>query len=148
MDPRRKYIDPDGLYPAEGLRECEQRALEVLKYLPNAEVSRTRDVIQLSWGTERGVIVVVTAETLELRLPTVEWTRGAYGPAESSRMWKRRLWSRLGDDELPLLIGSALEARDREFKVCRYCGQEFPREHRFDARTCQGCASEHLGVVY
>jgi hypothetical protein len=82
-------IDPRIEFPSEGLRQVERLALRVLKYLPLAEVTRTRDVIQLDDGGEEGIIVLVTAEKVELRLPTVEWTQGAYGPAYASCFWKR-----------------------------------------------------------
>jgi hypothetical protein len=77
MKDERSRIDPDGRYPADGLRTVERRALCVLAMLPDARVERTRDAIQIDHGAEEGIVLLVTAEALELRLPTVEWTWGA-----------------------------------------------------------------------
>ena len=62
-------------------------AERVLVVLPGAMLERTRDAIQFDWGGEQGIVLLVGPEALELRLPTVEWTKGAYGPARSSRLW-------------------------------------------------------------
>src|SRR6187401_2737431 len=100
----RSRIDPDGRYTAEGLTQVEARALEVHALLPDAVLERTRDVIQLDSGGERGIVVVVTPEALELRFPTIEWTQGSYGPALSSRLWKRVLWDKLEDGALVEIV--------------------------------------------
>lgn len=146
-DNKRRLIDPENRYPAEGLRHVEQRALEVLAARPGAEVSRTRDVIQLEWGGEEGIVAVVTAEALELRLPRVEWTMGSYGPALASCLWQRVGWGELKDGELASLLAQAQAARDAEFRVCAYCGERFPPD-RMTHDACHGCASAHRGVVY
>lgn len=85
----RQLIDPEERYPSEGLRRVEILALEILMLLPDASVERTRDAIQIESGGEKGIVVLVTPEAVELRLPTVEWTMGAYGPAGASTLWKR-----------------------------------------------------------
>ena len=88
MNDDRKRIDPDDRYPSEGLRMVERHALRVLQFLPQAKVERTQDAIQITEGDDKGFIVLVTPEAVEFRLPTVEWTCGAYGPARASRLWK------------------------------------------------------------
>ncbi len=148
----RKLIDPRGEYPAEGLRRCEEIAAQVLQFLPGASVSRTRDVIQLEHGGdgEDGIVVVVTAEALELRLPSVEWTCGSHGPASSSRLWKRvkctdsllHSRKRLGGH-----LERARAARAAEFSTCAFCGRRFSRDH-MTGNACHGCGSQHLGIVY
>lgn len=41
--------------------------------LLGAEEARTRDAIQLTEPSDPGVVVLVTPEAVEVRLPTVEW---------------------------------------------------------------------------
>ena len=115
---------------------------------PTAALTRTRDVLQ--FDVERGdsrITLLVTAEALELRLPTVEWPT-PYLPIPSTRLWKRVAWSRIGDDQaLQALIDGAFEARRREFVPCRFCHEATPAEHRH-GRVCHGCAEGHLGIVH
>ncbi len=148
LDADRNRIDPDRRYRAEGLRLLEQTALQVLDLLPGAHVERTRDVIQIEWGGDEGIVVLVTPEIIELRLPTVEWTRGAYGPAPSSRYLRRLRADSLNETRLREWVDKAKEVRRKEFRECKFCGERFPTEHLFDRHTCHACASEHLGVVY
>lgn len=142
-------IDPEDRYPAEGMRRVEDLAMRVLESLPDAQVERTRDAIQIEHGGDRGVVVLVTAEALELRLPTVEWTCGAYGPASSSRLWKRVLADRIdeGKQDLADLLDKARRARAREFKKCKYCKRLVAVEYRH-GDVCHGCAESHEGVVH
>lgn len=147
-DFKRKLLDPKGEYPADGLRQVEELAWQVLQLSPTAVISRTRDVIQIDMGGAEGIVVLVTAEALELRLPTVEWTMGAYGPAEASRFWKRISARRMNDLKLAELLESARQARREEYKTCQFCKEQFPPEFLSDESTCQGCAEKYLGVVY
>ena len=78
MNEGRSHIDPEGKYPSDGMRKVEQNAGRVLDLLPSAVVERTRDCIQIDYGGEEGIVVLITAEAIELRLPTVEWTMGSY----------------------------------------------------------------------
>lgn len=148
MNNERSHIDPEVKYPSDGLRLVEQNAIRVLNILPGAVVERTRDCIQIDYRGNRGIVVLVTAEAIELRIPTVEWTMGSYGPADASRLWKRVECSRITDAELESLLNDALKHRENEFKKCRYCGRSLPREHMHSADVCQGCAEKHLGVVH
>lgn len=144
----RTQIDPGNRYPADGLLRVERLALRVLDHLPGAELERTRDVIQIDWGGEKGIVVVATPEAIELRLPTVEWTQGAYGPAASSRLWQRVRTDEMDNRSVQDLIDAALAARREAFHECRFCGRRFPPEHRFSEDVCHSCASKHFGVVY
>ncbi|MGB5816377.1 MAG: hypothetical protein WBI27_14375 [Thermoanaerobaculia bacterium] len=106
-------------------------------------------MIQINWRGERGLVFLVTAEAIEIRLPTIEWTRGAYGPAASSTLWKRATWEDLQSGRgLHGLIDEARAARESEFKRCRFCGEEVPSERRIDEEVCHGCAERHLGVTF
>lgn len=145
----RQLIDPEGRYPSEGLRRVEILALEILMLLPDASVERTRDAIQIESGGEKGIVVLVTPEAVELRLPTVEWTMGAYGPAGASTLWKRvELRRRSRRVNWRKLLESALQERGQQFHLCRYCGEEFPPEYRYGDDVCHGCAERHLGIVH
>lgn len=141
-------VDPEGRYLAEGLRVLERQALQLLELMPDAEVARTRDAIQINQGGEEGIVVLVTREALELRLPLVEWTMGSYGPAASSRLWKRVEWAQLREHELAELLAQLQAARSGELRKCPYCGGEFPPERRIEKDVCHACAERHLGVVF
>lgn len=143
----RSLIDPQGQYPADGLRRVELRALEVAQARPGAVLTRVRDVVQLEWGGEEGIVALVTAEALELRLPVVEWTMGSYGPAMASRLWRRFAWDELSPSQLGDVLQQAQAARDAEYQECIYCHQRFTLDH-MTGDACHSCASKHLGVVY
>lgn len=147
MDSEWERIDPEAKYVLGELRSFEQFALRVLDLLPGARVDRARDVIQITQEDERGIIVIVTPEAVELRLPTTEWV-GPHTPIASSRLWKRVKWDRMSDARLSRFLESAGQARAAEFTRCRFCGQEFPPEHRHEEDVCHGCAERHLGVVH
>ena len=141
-------------YHDEYLRLFEVLANTLLTILPGATTTRTRDAIQVDYHEEKGITILLTPETLEIRLPTITWTKGAYGPVPSSRLWKRIPLARFGMpdeastcDKLQELVRAGLERRNREFKQCRYCKKTFPVEHMTE-RACHACASRHLGVVY
>lgn len=91
--------------------------------------------------------VVLTPEALEVRLPTVAWTQGAYGPAASSTLWQRVLWESISTADVYALCTDALRVREKQFVPCRFCGREFPPEHRHDD-VCHGCAERELGIVH
>ena len=143
----RLSIDPENLYPADGLRQVERNALRVLDLLPLGRLTRTRDVIQIDDAGDVGISVLVTAEVIEFRLPTVEWTVGAYGPAFATRLWKRYRFAALSDKSLERLIRAARDARRNEFIPCRYCQRLVPPEHRH-GDVCHGCAERHEGIVH
>jgi hypothetical protein len=143
----RNRIDPEGRYPAAGLRSFETLALRILERIPGGNVSRTRDVIQINDSGEEGVCLVITAEAIEFRLPSIEWTCGAYGPAPTSVLWKRVKWDGLSDEKFDALLAAARRARQAQFRTCRFCGDRFPPEHRH-GNVCHGCAEKHLGVVH
>jgi hypothetical protein len=119
--------------------------------VPGAEFTdRTRDVIQLGVPTgieeDDRIVILVTAEAFEIRLPTVEWTMGAYGPALTSKLWRRPRVS-VGLPAVADLIQGAIEVRWKQFRVCKYCGERFPPEHRH-GNVCHGCAEKHQGIVH
>jgi hypothetical protein len=148
MTDGKDRIDPGHRYPSQGLLRVERNALRVLACYPACALERTRDAIQIDLGDEGGgVTMLVTAEAIELRMPTVEWTCGACGPAGSSRRWKRIRPDAVSDERLRDMISKAIEARQAEFKPCKYCGELVPPEHR-TGNACHGCASTHRGVVY
>jgi len=128
----------------------EQHAQRLLGLLPvYSTLERTRDAIQIDLGGSEGVVLLVTGEALELRLPTIEWTRGAYGPAEASVLWKRvKNLEKLDDAQILDLVEAARAARLRQFIKCRFCGCPTPPEYRTHKDVCHRCAEENLGVVF
>ena len=145
---RRYNLDPEEKYPSEGPLKVEKNAKRVLDLLPTSTVERTRDCIQIDCGGDKGIVILVTPESIELRLPTVEWTMGTYGPAASSRFWKRIRESEVTDEELEELLIEALKERLSEFRNCRYCKKSFPPEYRHSEDVCHGCAEKYLGVCH
>jgi hypothetical protein len=67
----------------------------------------TRDCIQINCCGEKGIVILVTAEAIELRLPTIEW-KGPHEPVASSRFWKRIQESEIADKELGTILREAL----------------------------------------
>lgn len=116
--------------------------------LAEARVTQTPHVTELVVDGERGLIVLVTAEAFELRLPTVEWTAGTHAPAETSRLWRRLAADRLSDAELAAHIDRARADRAAEFVTCRYCGRRTPPEYRVGEDVCHTCAEQHDDVVF
>jgi hypothetical protein len=102
-------------------------------------------VIQITYAGQEGIVVLVTAEAIEIRLPTIEWTMGAYGPTPSSIFWKRMKTP--SDEQLADVLDKGLWARSSQFRLCIFCCKAFPPEH-MTGKACHGCATEHLGVVY
>lgn len=147
MQDEMTRIDPEGRYQLGELRQFERFVLRVLDVLHDARVERARDVVQITENDERGIIVFVTPEAIELRLPTLEWPHpGIPGPC--SHLWKRVMWDRISDAELSQLLQEAQQARARQFTTCRFCGQQVPPEHRHERDVCHGCAEAHLGIVH
>ena len=154
----RNLIDPKHAYPSEGLRQVERNALALLEVLPTGlTVERTRDAIQINSGREEGIVLLVTAEALEIRFPLTEWTLGGYAPAQCSRLWKRVRWKRKWDagqlDDLKALLGEAVKEREGEFQACGYCGDRFAPEHMISSLStrgliCHSCASSREGVRF
>jgi len=71
----------------------------------------TAHVAELVLEGDDGVIVLATAESIELRLPTTEWTLGTHGPAEASRFFARLDTDGLRDETLVAAIDRARAAR-------------------------------------
>jgi hypothetical protein len=129
------------------LRSFEMLAKKLLQMFPDAIPARTRDCIQIDYLGERGVVILLTPEAVEVRLPTTDWTQGSHGPVASSSLKTRH--SVHDDDESDIVasIYEAVSERQAQFKVCPYCHKEFPPEH-MAAGACHGCADKHLGIVF
>jgi hypothetical protein len=123
FDPASLDIPPDAQRRAT---QVEEAAGRIAALLPDATISRTRDVVQVDSGGEDGIVVIVTPETFEFRLPVIEWTCGTHGPALSSRLWKRLKHRRLSDGALARLLQEAQQARQAQSSACCLCGDQFP----------------------
>lgn len=138
--------DFDTLGPARTL--AQRFAAAVAGELPGADVVETDDVVRVAWGEMEGIVVLVTREALELRLPTIEWP-GPHEPRRTSRLFRRIEWVSIDSREALLdLLKEALEARRVEFRTCRFCSLSFPPEQMIQTDVCHGCAENHLGVVF
>jgi hypothetical protein len=152
---RPTYLRPDSFVTARIVSGdddptlAEKHAIAVLEVFGEANVTRTRDVIQIDIGGERGCTVLITSDAADIRLPTIEWTGGAYGPRESSRHWKRVALRPMDAAyrRLIKIIQAARAARLAEYQNCCFCKGEFPPEHMTDD-ACHSCASAHRHIVY
>lgn len=148
----RRRIDPHSRYPCVGFRNAEKLALRVLRLIPVKGVERTRDAIQIEsyddlTAENSGIIVLVTPEAIEIRLPTVEWTKGCHGPALSTCLWQRVDAEGLKDKHLGQLLHTAQQVRTGMFRPCRYCKQVLPPEERVRYNVCYRCGARHLSIV-
>lgn len=144
------YIEPRQRYPVTELRTFEEYALQILEMLPGARAERTPDVIQINLGDfrdEKGIVVILTPEAIELRLPTLEWL-GSHTSVRSSKLWKRINLDNSKNFDIPQLIASAQEAQAQTFGVCKFCSQKLPSGWMSQQDICQSCAEKHLGIVY
>ncbi len=101
---------------------------------------------RIAHGWERGIIVFVTPEAIEIRMPTLEWPH-PHTPGPCSRLWKRLSWERLTDKRLVKLLDEARQLRAGMFEQCRFCHRLFPPERRYED-VCHGCAEKQLGIVH
>ena len=130
-----------------GLTTVEEHAVSLVGAYPKADVVRARDVLHVTLD-EAGVFALVTPEALELRLATIEWTGGAYGPRESSRLWMRLDLENMSRHAVLQAVEAAIEARRSEFVPCEHCGRPTPPEESVRPGLCHGCAEEQEGVVF
>ena len=159
-------IDPEGRYRTGATRDFERLALTVSRWRSPFVVDRVRDAIEVRFPTgiedEADLVVLLTPEAIELRLPTIDWTQGAYGPAASSELWKRVVWSEeAGGDlrALSLVENGAAEAKIHEYlealasafkgqvQTCVHCEETFLPARMTDS-ACHGCAEKIEGVVF
>jgi hypothetical protein len=111
----------------------------------NAKTFGPAVAVKADWARE--VLLQVSAERLDIRLPTTRWNGPAW-PMRTTRRWKCIKLADVTDEALMTQVQRAHAARRTEYRICRFCGRSVPVEHRFDNDTCHGCASTHLGVVY
>jgi hypothetical protein len=144
------YIELGERYPVTELRTFEEHALQILEMLPGAHAERTPDVIQINFGDfrdEKGIVVILTPEAIELRLPTIEWL-GSHTSVRSSKLWKRIDLHNSRNLDMAQLIASAQEAQAQTFGICKFCSQKLPSGWMSQQDVCQSCAEKHLGIVY
>ena len=123
------------------------RAQALVGLDPDAELTQTPEGIQVRLNSHEEIVVLVTPEAFEIRLPTIKWTGGTHGPVATTRFWRRVRSASVDVARLQAVIKEASEVRRSEFCLCRFCGESFPIESRLDD-VCHGCASQHLGVVF
>ena len=156
IDPTHKYGDEH-----DGLLQVERRAVQVLEDLGEPPFERTRDAFEFTvhaLGAREGtagvdsfpaLLLLVTSEALELRVPVVEWTRGAYAPILSSRLSRRTMWTTVGGapGAVASLVERAVARRRRALSTCRACGRRIPFPG-WRGGECNVCAEESAGRVY
>ncbi|KAA0777845.1 hypothetical protein DN392_07585 [Bacillus sp. BB51/4] len=50
--------------------------------------------------------------------------------------------------EMKESIRMVADFRKRQYQQCQFCNTKTLPEHLFEDGVCQGCASEHFGVIY
>lgn len=155
-DPSRRRTDPENRFPGWSLLPFEELAERIIENLgpplgPLPRITRTRDAIQLEWRGSEGVVILLTPEILQVRLPTVHWPHPHEPRASSgleSTMTLAKARSTEGFLEALERIHAGVHKRRAQFRTCRFCGERFPPEYGHDRTTCDGCAQEHLGVIH
>lgn len=98
-------LDPGRRYPAYALRYMDRVAWMLLHLMPAATMERTRDVYQFTLEDPGGIVVLITPEELQIRLPSIDYTTGYWGPVSVSRPFKKlRIADRIPSEKsLPCL---------------------------------------------
>ncbi|MCO4764230.1 MAG: hypothetical protein KC502_22145 [Myxococcales bacterium] len=147
----RAHIDPEGLYQSEGLREFEIIAVFALEWRNPNVLARTRDAIEIRFpdvvDADRELLVLITPNDMELRLPDMAWTTGYGGPTPTSELWKRTPVSALTKSDVHGWLRKLDTSMKRRLRRCKYCEKRFIAA-RMHGRACHGCSSKHEGVVY
>ena len=140
MNKQRLLIDPEGRYPCERFSAVEANALRIVKLFNGARVARSRDAIQIDPPSDWQIVVLVTAEALELRFKDIELRPDPYPPIESSTLWKRLLWRELATTNLIIVLKEADGEANRRLKTCPRCQRSMPRGAFGPRRKiCESC---------
>lgn len=112
------------------------------------EVARTRDVYEF---IDEHVVVIVTPETVEARLPTVEWA-GPHSPVSCSLPAKRMKLGRAEDGgALASMISEVIARRQQEIRPCDVCSHPTEPEHAhkmFGKYVCHSCAEREFHIAH
>jgi hypothetical protein len=152
-----KRPDADRRHSACGLRAVDRMAMRIGQLLPESVIERTRDIYQFTVRDPGGLVVVVTPEAVEFRLPTVDWTSECSTPLPVSRPFKRLrtagkpepVDAKL-DGKLDRLIQETRHSVSRNFVSTPAAKKHTPPEHgvTLDGEwTCHGCAGHNAEVA-
>ena len=149
-DFEKELVDPEQKYTNHrtNLSQLEKNALRILNHLDGVLVERTNDSIQINYNDLKGIIVLVTSEAFEIRLPTIEWAGGAYDPVQTSDLWKRIEFDGTNDDKIQKLLNLGLDEQKKHIFMCKYCREYSHESQMHDESCCHGCAERELGVVH
>lgn len=101
---------------------------------------------QGQFSDEDGLVLVVTDDALELRLPTLEWH--IHTPRAVSKLWRHISLQEQPELDLRQLIADAQASQKETFGDCKYCGALKPEGWMHGKDVCQSCAENILGVRY
>lgn len=106
------------------------------------------------FADEPAVFIQSSFDGIKFGYHSIQWD-GPSDPAPIKIIKSTLPWESLEDlseEECEeLFIDTLLKtiySRKRQYKTCQFCGEKFPPEHRFNQKTCHGCASEHFEIVY
>ncbi len=134
------------LFGPDATGTLAQRVRTLAEACPAGRWGRVGEYVRVEAGGARGWVALVSAEALEIRLPTTEWVM-PYQPVATTRQWQRFHWSELDEVGLARVLTEAAEARAAEYADCVHCGESVADEHRIDG-ACHACASSADGVVF
>ena len=115
--------------------------------MPALDAQQVGGPIHRFGSPPRDIILRCEPGVLHVLFERVEW-HGSHTPKIVSSIWRSRPLVDLDEPRLRSFVTSARAARRRQYRICRYCQEFVGPGHMFSSDTCQGCASEHLGVVY
>ncbi|GEM_PF-1706463 len=137
----RQILDIPGAVRADGEKHWDPFRID-------SDAKEHGDAFRIdSDGADTGIVVIVTPQVVEFRLPTLEWT-SPYEATPTTRLWRREPIAKLTQERLAELVTAGKQARRNEFEPCRFCGRKFPPELRHDDDVCHGCAERELGIVH
>jgi hypothetical protein len=100
------------------------------------------------------VFVQPTIEGIKFGYHTIHWEH-AHHPTPALAIKHIVTWESLEhltqEERETTVIDTFLKiisSRKRQYRTCQFCGDKVSPEHRFNTRTCHGCAAEHFGVIY
>ncbi|MBM7587666.1 hypothetical protein JOC86_004240 [Bacillus pakistanensis] len=98
------------------------------------------------------IYIRITKERVTFGYGAIQWD-GPHSPVPTKidKYSLDRQELELAIDRSEMLLDymiKTINSRKRQYRFCQFCHKKFPPEHRFDSKTCHGCASKEYFVVY
>lgn len=107
----------------------------------------------VGFADEPEVFVQSTLEGIAIGYHSIEWHGHHPEPITITKhLVNWETLEQVSHEEQENMVLDALlktiNSRKRHYKTCQFCGERTSREHRFNGRTCHGCATKHFHVIY